>query len=456
MAPKQPAEQQRSVPQHNREAPSRVEPAAPPGSSPGDLVARLLTLQRAAGNTVARSFIAHQPGVQWAPAPAAGGAGPAVRAVLAAPGAPLSDGVRADMEQRLGNDFSDVVIHTGPAAEAAAGAVDAQAFTAGSHVVLGPRTPDPSSSAGAHLLAHELAHVVQQGMGPVESRTWEPGLRVSDPSDRSEREADRIASRAMEAPSRIRRAPVLQRTVSAAAMSRASRILTHSGPPMAPAAPAPGAAGTGAPEMVVQRVVTQAHLTTAVALLGGATAIVVVPTSFQLSGANPAITIKRQNQATLYQRMVEAKWEEFDQSLNMATIQGMVGLNTILVKESVLGYNEALKRAIIWHEQGHVLYDILETGRVYLHELTSLRNAGLPPADTMNVVTGRRAAYQAAKDPGVSDMLAELNTNWAGWNAPPAVAPAPTAVAAIPVPAVAAPAPAGPGTAAVPNAVPNT
>ncbi|MBO0872407.1 MAG: DUF4157 domain-containing protein, partial [Pseudonocardia sp.] len=50
-------------------------------------------------------------------------------------GEPLSQGVRADMETRLGQDFSDVRVHTDAAADESARSGHAQAYTVGSHVV---------------------------------------------------------------------------------------------------------------------------------------------------------------------------------------------------------------------------------------------------------------------------------------------------------------------------------
>jgi Domain of unknown function (DUF4157) len=77
-------------------------------------------------------------------------------------GQPLGPKVRADMEARLGSDFSDVRVHASPQATEAAEAVDAQAFTVGNNVVFGDGRYDVSSTPGRKLLAHELAHVVQQ------------------------------------------------------------------------------------------------------------------------------------------------------------------------------------------------------------------------------------------------------------------------------------------------------
>ncbi len=80
-------------------------------------------------------------------------------------GTPLSDSVRADMEARFGTSFSDVRIHTGPNAQTATSALGAAAFTHGQDVVFGHGGVAPESGAGKRLLAHELAHVVQQRRG---------------------------------------------------------------------------------------------------------------------------------------------------------------------------------------------------------------------------------------------------------------------------------------------------
>jgi Domain of unknown function (DUF4157) len=91
------------------------------------------------------------------PRPATGGSHLVSRA-LASPGAPLDSHVRAAMEDRLGHDLSSVRIHRGPLAVASADAVGASAYTVGSHIVL----PGSPTLTGSRLLAHELAHVVQQ------------------------------------------------------------------------------------------------------------------------------------------------------------------------------------------------------------------------------------------------------------------------------------------------------
>lgn len=87
---------------------------------------------------------------------------PIVHEVLRSPGQPLSSSVRAFMEPRLGHDFSQVRVHTDTQAVVSAQAVNALAYAVGHHVVFGNGQYQPDTSEGRHLLAHELAHVVQQ------------------------------------------------------------------------------------------------------------------------------------------------------------------------------------------------------------------------------------------------------------------------------------------------------
>ncbi|WP_086741008.1 DUF4157 domain-containing protein [Streptomyces glaucescens] len=132
------------------------------------------------------------PAVQRAAAPAVQRS--SVHDVVRSPGRPLDQATRTDMESRLGADFSDVRIHTGSAANASAAEVGARAYTSGNHVVLAADGRD------AHTLAHELTHVIQQRRGPVSGTDNGAGLKVSDPSDRFEREAEANARAVMSRP----------------------------------------------------------------------------------------------------------------------------------------------------------------------------------------------------------------------------------------------------------------
>ncbi|MET9901718.1 DUF4157 domain-containing protein [Streptomyces sp. NPDC006446] len=77
----------------------------------------------------------------------------------------LDAGARADLERSLGASFGDVIVHTGAASAAATDRVDAAAFTVGRHIVFSPGAYDPTSLRGRMLLAHELAHLIQQRRG---------------------------------------------------------------------------------------------------------------------------------------------------------------------------------------------------------------------------------------------------------------------------------------------------
>lgn len=89
-------------------------------------------------------------------------ASPSVDQALAGHGSPLEPALRQDMEQRFGHDFSRVRVHTGATAEHSTREVNALAYTAGHHIVVGARRFAPGTPEGRHLLAHELTHVVQQ------------------------------------------------------------------------------------------------------------------------------------------------------------------------------------------------------------------------------------------------------------------------------------------------------
>jgi Domain of unknown function (DUF4157) len=80
-------------------------------------------------------------------------------------GRPLDPAILARMQARLGYEFSDVRIHTGAWAAASALAEGARAYTAGKHIVFGEDRYAPQTADGEGLLAHELAHVVQQTAG---------------------------------------------------------------------------------------------------------------------------------------------------------------------------------------------------------------------------------------------------------------------------------------------------
>jgi hypothetical protein len=92
----------------------------------------------------------------------AGEAPPIVHRVLSSPGQPLDPSSRAYFEPRFGHDFSKVRVHADTEAAQSAEAVQAQAYTVGREIVFGVGRYDPHSAGGRNLLAHELAHTIQQ------------------------------------------------------------------------------------------------------------------------------------------------------------------------------------------------------------------------------------------------------------------------------------------------------
>jgi hypothetical protein len=170
----------------------------------------MLGLQRAVGNSGVGSLVEEE-------------RSPVHDVVNSGGGSSLDTETRADMESRFGRDFGDVRVHTDGAAHESAKSVNAQAYTVGSNVVFQRDKYDPSSDSGKHMLAHELTHVVQQRSGPVDGTDSGGGVKVSDPSDRFEREAVANADRLMSAPAPVAASPAgpaVQRAEEEAAVQR--------------------------------------------------------------------------------------------------------------------------------------------------------------------------------------------------------------------------------------------
>lgn len=103
-------------------------------------------------------------------------------------GQTLDDGVRRQMEDAFGTDFSEVTIHRDEESDTLNRALSARAFTVGHDIFFARGTYRPATKEGKELLAHELTHVVQQRRGAIQGR-WS----VSRPGDPLEREADEVA-----------------------------------------------------------------------------------------------------------------------------------------------------------------------------------------------------------------------------------------------------------------------
>lgn len=110
---------------------------------------------------------------------ASGGGGDALGGIAVSPdiehqirsssGRPLDAPVRAPLEQAFGADFGSVRIHDGDGADQLSRSLQAEAFTVGNDIFFQGRNFAPGTPQGHHLLAHELAHVVQQPAGAARS-----------------------------------------------------------------------------------------------------------------------------------------------------------------------------------------------------------------------------------------------------------------------------------------------
>ena len=105
-------------------------------------------------------------------------------------GQPLDAATRAYLEPRFGFDFGHVRIHSDAVAAESASAIQALAYTVNHSIVFGAGTYAPGTSPGRRLLAHELAHVIQQRSAPALAQDKVP---VGSGKDPVEQDAEQCA-----------------------------------------------------------------------------------------------------------------------------------------------------------------------------------------------------------------------------------------------------------------------
>jgi hypothetical protein len=173
-------------PDHERLAPEQAALSGLEGASLSALPpSAVIHLQRVVGNAGVQALLDEE---QRSPVHDVVGSGG---------GSPLNPATQQLMKDRLGQDFSDVRVHTGQKADESARSINAQAYTVGTDVVFRSGQYSPESAAGQRVLAHELTHVAQQKAGPVAGTPAPGGIRLSDPSDSFEQAAERAADQAM-------------------------------------------------------------------------------------------------------------------------------------------------------------------------------------------------------------------------------------------------------------------
>ncbi|MCB0177576.1 MAG: DUF4157 domain-containing protein [Anaerolineae bacterium] len=106
-------------------------------------------------------------------------------------GHPLDSAMKEQMGTVMGQDFSNVRVHTSRESDDLNQQVGAKAFTTGQDIFFKEGAYDPGSSGGQELIAHELTHVVQQSSGAVGNGSGR--MTVNAPGDVYEQEADAVA-----------------------------------------------------------------------------------------------------------------------------------------------------------------------------------------------------------------------------------------------------------------------
>jgi hypothetical protein len=150
------------------------------------------------------------------------------------PGKPLDGGVKQRLEGAFGKDLSDVRVHDDATAAGAAKSLEAAAFAVGTDIVFGEGRYAPGTDAGDHLIAHEVAHTVQnRAAGVTDAVSALEGATPSDVSTRgtgAEVEAHQAADTAMSGgAAAIHRSPdaVISKEDAPTASSN-TRLLTNS------------------------------------------------------------------------------------------------------------------------------------------------------------------------------------------------------------------------------------
>lgn len=166
---------------------------------------------------------------------------PVVYEVLRSPGQPLDSATRAFVESRFGHDFGKVRVHTDAQAAESARAVNAVAYTVGQSIVFGTGQFRPYSAEGRHLIAHELAHTIQQ------STVSASDLRIQDDS-LAETEAQNAAL-AVNLPFSIGRYPKRLTPISTTAIQR--KVVVNN----------PAASPKGAPAGVTNEAIVRDYVT---------------------------------------------------------------------------------------------------------------------------------------------------------------------------------------------------
>lgn len=161
----------------------------------GDLDAQTLTrMQQTVGNAAVQRFLAQRQAD--GPSEVQEETADAIRSKRGS-GQALDAGIAEKAGSVMGQDFSDVNVHTDSQSDELNQQLGAKAFTTGNDIFFRSGAYNPGQSDGQKLIAHELTHVAQQGASPP---SVQGKMTVNDPNDQYESEADKVADVVMNHP----------------------------------------------------------------------------------------------------------------------------------------------------------------------------------------------------------------------------------------------------------------
>jgi len=147
----------------------QLEPTGGPWEAEADRTAEQVTRWSTPTGRRDRRLPGMMPPTLSAPLSSRGRGAPASRQVLdvlSSSGRPLDPDTSAHFTDRLGYDLVSVRVHHDEQAARSADSIGAAAYTVGNRIVFAEGRYDPGTVAGRHLLAHELAHTIQQARSP--------------------------------------------------------------------------------------------------------------------------------------------------------------------------------------------------------------------------------------------------------------------------------------------------
>jgi hypothetical protein len=167
----------------------------------GDLDAQTLTqMQQTVGNAAVQRFLAQRQ--SDGPSEVQEETAETIRSERGG-GQALDPGIAEKAGSVMGQDFSDVNVHTDSQSDELNKQLGAKAFTTGNDIFFRSGAYNPGNSDGQRLISHELTHVAQQGAAQ-ESLGRPPSVQgqmtVNDPNDQFEAEADKVADVVMNKP----------------------------------------------------------------------------------------------------------------------------------------------------------------------------------------------------------------------------------------------------------------